>query len=228
MNFNIELMNRFIYFTTKFLKAIFMISPSSEGEISHFELLLCRWNHRHGTFFQLVFWSRKVKKSSGIEWKIGVEWTSWKLKTSRRWVMKFSPWSCSLETNLWTFIIKLNWKVIQSTMQFSLPSFFSHLKPSNLSSKFESSEFSIYFISPTAVIFHLRNWGGNEKKSRTAEKLYSFHHHRLWELKKVRTWMRSWRNLQMKKMSNIADVTLCSQDGIFLFPFFRCCFLSSS
>lgn len=191
----------FHLFYNEIFKSNFYDLAEFGGRDFTFKLLLCRWNHRHGTFFQLVFWSRKVKKSSGIEWKIGVEWTSWKLKTSRRWVMKFSPWSCSLETNLWTFIIKLNWKVIQSTMQFSLPSFFFSSEAVQPLVKIRKQRiFNLFHQSYCCNFSSSRLRGEWKKKSRTAEKLYSFHHHRLWELKKVRTWMRSWRNLQMKKM----------------------------
>lgn len=122
----------FHLFYIKIFKSNFMCSPSWMGRRRRRE-----WFH-----FRVVGWlavsmalhlnsrCRRRWKKSRCDEKLWVKWVepaSWKLKTmSNEIPLPTAPLhlrSHSSGANLWTFIIKLNWKVIQSTMQFLLPFF---------------------------------------------------------------------------------------------------------
>lgn len=118
MNFNIELMNRFIYFTSKFLKAIFMCSPSWMGEgkegrndDSIFVLLadwLCRWHYTWTLGVEKGERSQDAMKNcESSEWSQQVE--SW-----RRWVMKFyapPPLPPSPQSFIWRKFVNFHNKI---------------------------------------------------------------------------------------------------------------------
>lgn len=89
MNFNIELMNRFIYFTSKFLKAIFMSSPEESekwevGEWFHFRVV--------GSAVDNIDSSTRVIEREKVEKKSSEKATSksWKLKTMSNEISEFS------------------------------------------------------------------------------------------------------------------------------------------